>query len=174
MWWRYLLKSLWGRSRIADKSVVSLTVLFPRRGRMHKRSYWCPASDQQEKIVQRRKRNRHRRNGHVVLVSETAKEGQILGLTRLVPKTWGKQIWDFLQKIPGPKCYEGRHFKWENMRLNENQFKSHSCNFWFLKASLLSLTSILCLLLMRKKERSHSRYCIGFKRSETKVIMQEK
>lgn len=54
---------------------------------MHKKSYWCPTSDQQERIGQRRKRNRHGRNSLVILVSETAKEGRILGLARLVPKT---------------------------------------------------------------------------------------
>ena len=94
------------------------------------RNWWCSTSGQQERIGQRR-RDGHGKSGQVMADCLTANEGWIVGPPDLCPKPEENRFQRFPQKIPGPRCFEGRHFPQENVRFTKNQFKPHNCSLWF-------------------------------------------
>lgn len=135
MWCRYLPKSLWGRSWAVEKPTVSLTVFISHKteGAMRGTVVALPLTSKNKKEEKKRWAQR-KWPWHLRLRS--AKEGWMLGSARLVSKSKENRFPRFPPENPWARCCEGRHFHWEDTRLTKNQFKPHSCNFWFLKAWL--------------------------------------
>lgn len=137
MWWRYLSKSHWGRSRTADKPIVSLIVLFPRRERMQWEELLVYCLWPARKSWPEKEKRWGQGKWPCRLRFYNSQERVDVGLGQAcVQNLEENRFRRFPKKIPGPKCCEGRCFHWEDMRLTKNHFKPHSCNFWFLRVPL--------------------------------------